>query len=172
MTTSDSLNYFNVQDVGEVRPLPRGKLYLTAQDIRARGDVDPQSLRALSANPDEGYIELGDWYIPGRVYRGLQETTPYNVSLEAMNVLEGPELQFLFNATPDEMRSELEKVGLSVRDVRELSVDGELSIDDLRTLASMADQRSAPARLAVMSGCGFRTILESRITARQGRDVR
>ncbi len=172
MTASDSLDYFNVKDVGEVKPLPKGKLYLTAQDIRARGDLSTQSLQVLSTNPNEGYIEVGDWYIPSGVYQGLQETTPYNVSVEAMNVLEGSELQFLFNATPDEMRSELEKVGLSVRDVRELSVDGELSIDDLRTLASMADQRSAPARLAVMSGRSFRTILESRIAARQGRDVR
>lgn len=166
MTASDALDYFNVNDVGEVKPLPKGKLYLTAQDILARGDLSPQSFQVLLSNPNEGYIEVGDWYIPLSVYESLQETTPYNLSVEAMNLLEGSEIKFLFTATPDEVRSVLAKLGLSVRDVRKLSVDGELSIDDLRTLASLADERAA------MGGRSFRATLESRIAARQGRDIR
>lgn len=172
MTTSDSLDYFNVIDIGKVKPLPRGKLHLSAQEILARDGLSVQTLQVLSSNPNEGYIEAGDWYIPVSVLKTFEETTPYNLSLEAMGVLEGPELNFLFSATPNELRTELKKVGLEVRDVRKLSIDGELSLEDLRTLAHIADQRTAATRLATRSGQSFSAILENRIAAREGREMR
>jgi hypothetical protein len=169
MTFEESLNYFNLKDVGEIKSLPQGKMFLTVQDLRTKSTLNTQSLSALSAKPDEGYQEIGNWYVPGGIYKDLQqERTPFGLSIDALNLLQGSELKFLFNASPDQMRSALKQLGLSVRDVRELSYqDGEISVEDLKQLASKADRSSAVAGLAAMGGLGFRATLEGRIAARQ-----
>ncbi len=168
MTLKDSLDYFNLKDVGEIKTPPQGKLFLSGQDLRTSGALSSQSLSTLSTKPDEGYVEIGNWYVPSDVYENLQqESTPYYLSVDALNLLEGSEFVFLADATPAQMRSALAERGLSVRDVRELAYqDGEISVEDLRRLANKADHSSPIAGLTALGGLGFRVTLEHRIAAR------
>jgi hypothetical protein len=133
LSSDQALEYLNLKDLGELQALPSGKVFLEAKDIQA---LHPgvQGLRS-----GEGYLAVGQWYVPVGLYKTLEERAyPYNLSHEAVQTLQGPELQFLYKASPKAMRQWLASVGLRVSDIRSYSTDGELSLADLKMLAKKA----------------------------------
>ncbi len=164
MTPTESLNFFNLRDVGQIHPLEQGKAFLTKQDIKAKGLIDDKSVRALSTSLDIAYFEVGDWYVPATLYNNLQLAEgPFGLSSDALNLLEGSELTAVFTYPPDKMRMELEKHGLTVKNVRELTFeDGLLDANDLEVLARKADA-STSGRILALSGSSYLNSLKLRV---------
>jgi hypothetical protein len=164
MTVKDSLNFFNLDDVGAKKQLPKGKIHWNSAEIRAQVELSPESLRALSDSSDNRYFEVGEWYIPAEIYNNFElQDMPYAVSEEVLEILEGSEKVGVYTYKPDEMRAELKKHGLTTKDIRELTIqDGEISLNDLEILAKKADTSTA-GKIVALSGHSYLSALKSRI---------
>lgn len=91
---------------------------------------------------DEHYFAVREFYIPVDVFARLENiSTPFHLNEEVLNILQGHKLSFIFDASREEMRQYLNSVELKISDMRKLSYkDGDIDIDDMRTLAKPIDQ--------------------------------